>query len=162
MPSPLLRPGVQTDANDLLALHRRSILQLGPSGYTKAECESWASGLTATGYIDAMTGGGETYLVAEVSGNVAGFCSYKANEVIGLYVDPKEARRGVGSMLLCEAEAAIVRCSETSIKLSAALTAKKFYQSHHYEVRFERLWKTRGGLEILVCGMEKCIVQPLK
>ncbi len=162
MSSPLLRPGIQADANGLLALHRRSILQLGPTGYTKEECESWASGLTATGYIDAMTSGGETYLVAEVNGDITGFCSFKENEIIGLYVDPNAARNGLGSMLLCESEAAMARGSKAIIKLSAALTAVEFYQSHHYEIQFERLWKTRGGLVILVCEMEKCIVQPPK
>ena len=83
MSSPFLRSGVPADAGDIWALHRRSILQIGLSEYTKEECESWAYGLTPKGYVNAMTTGGETYSVVEVDGVICGFCSFKANEVMG-------------------------------------------------------------------------------
>lgn len=77
----LIRQGTNKDGHDLLSVHLDAICGLGPAAYTAEECESWASGLKAEGYSEAMSHGGEVFLVAETRGIVVGFCSYKDNEL---------------------------------------------------------------------------------
>ena len=49
--------------------------------------------------------------------------------------------------------------AEVTYKVRAALSAVTFYQSHHYKIKFNQLWKSRGGIEILMSEMEKSAVQ---
>lgn len=92
---------------------RRSCGSIGPrfsylAARATAEVESWAAGLAPERYVEAMSAGGETFIVAVApDGALAGFCSFKGDEVKGLYVAPDWARRGVGSALLRQAEATI-------------------------------------------------------
>lgn len=149
-----MRNANESDAEALLSVHRNSILKLGQSHYTAAECESWASGLTVDGYRSSMTSG-EVFIVAEDDTGVVGFCSFKNDEVVGLYVHPNAARRQIGSALLTRAEKTIRADDFNSIRLNAALSALAFYQSHGYRVQLSRSWTTRGGLEITISEMIK-------
>lgn len=106
-------------------------------------------------YQVAMNSGGETFLVAEANEKLVGFCSYKDDEIVGLYVDPTAARRGIGTQLLLAAEDEIATLSPTSIRLKAALSALVFYQSNGYGVVCKQDWTTKGGLRIDVCQMTK-------
>lgn len=158
MSDPKLRYGNQDDVHGILEIHHASILALGRSAYTKQECDSWASSLSPLTYQGAMTTGGETFLVIEQDSNLVGFCSFKVDEIVGLYVAPAESRKRLGSQLLCEAEALIAKNGGDTFTLTAALSALEFYQSHLYQIRAFLPWKTRGGLEIQVCQMVKNIV----
>ena len=149
-----LRGGTTDDADAIFRVHRSSILTLGRTAYRPEECESWAVGLSPKKYIDAMTVGGETYFVIEMQGEVVGFCSFKGDEVIGLYVDPSSSRRGVGSLLLSAVEKEIFTARISTIRLNAALSALKFYQEQGFSEVGRKQWKTRGGVEIVVCAME--------
>ena len=73
MNSHRLRVAAEADAQAILNVHRRSILELGTSAYTAAECESWAAGLVPERYVEVMTSGGESFLVAEDAAGVCGF-----------------------------------------------------------------------------------------
>ncbi len=150
-----IRSAETADADAILDVHRRSILEIGPAAYSATECESWAAGLVAEGYVDAMTVGGEVYLVAEDVTGVCGFCSFRHDEVIGLYVHPRAVRMGVGSMLLGHAERLIGETDVEKIRISAALCALPFYQARGYHIVQRKMWTTRGGVEIAVCDMEK-------
>ncbi|QTG17161.1 GNAT family N-acetyltransferase (plasmid) [Agrobacterium tumefaciens] len=75
---------------------------------------------------------GETFLIAETNGSVVGFCSFKDNEIVGLYVDPQNSRQGVGSSLLRAAEDQIFATANSSIILNAALSALEFYLTHGF------------------------------
>lgn len=152
-----LREGTEVDAEAILCVHRRSILGLGINAYSAAECASWAAGLRRERYRMAMLSGGETYIVAEVGNNLVAFCSYKSDEIIGLYVDPASSRRGIGSLLLQKTEEQISTERPVSIKLNAALSALDFYEMQGYRTTNRKKWKTRGGLEIDVYEMKKDI-----
>lgn len=151
----VVRAGKDSDADEILAVHRRSILGIGTNAYTQKECISWATGLTCEGYVRAMTTGGEDYLVALENNALLGFCSFRDNEIMGLYVSPEASRRGVGRQLLKNAEASITNNGKKSIKLTAALSALDFYKANDYQILNRKLWKTRGGREIQVCNMFK-------
>ncbi len=151
-----IRPGTPDDAAGILEIHKSAIMSLGRTAYSDAECESWAADLRPQRYVEAMTDG-ERYLLAETEGSPRAFCSFKDNEVIGLYVHFDVSRRGVGSVLLAEAEARIAAGGHSHVRLTAALSALSFYRAHGYEVVARKRWKTRGGLEIEVCDMTKTL-----
>jgi GNAT superfamily N-acetyltransferase len=102
-----------------------------------------------------MDEGDETFVIATVGESLAGFCSYTAREIVGLYVDPAFTRMRVGSHLLQRAEAQIGVDGANRVVLTAALSALPFYETHGYRPIRRRPWRTRGGLEIEVCDMEK-------
>ena len=161
MTAPRFRPGTSDDAPAILRVHRDSILSRGLATYSLAEVESWAAGLVPEGYAKAMTDGGETFIVAiAADGVLAAFCSFKDDEVKGLYVAPSAARRGVGGALLRQAEAAIRAAGHGRIRLDAALSGQAFYERHGYRVTARRGAKTRGGLVIPVVDMEKTLSAP--
>ncbi len=150
-----LRAATVADAEAILGVHRHSILELGLSAYTAEECESWAAGLVAERYVEVMTTGGESFLVVEDAAGLCGFCSFKKGEICGLYVHPRAAGKGVGTMLLSRAEEVIRVDPPEAIRLGAALSALPFYRTRGYRILKRKKWKTRGGLEIEVCDMEK-------
>ncbi|GHC55177.1 GNAT family N-acetyltransferase [Neogemmobacter tilapiae] len=150
-----LRQGVADDAFGILEVHRGSILRLGSLAYSEAECLSWAFGLHAKQYVQAMKALGETYWVAEMNGFICGFCSYLGNEVKGLYVHADVARMGIGTRLLEKAETEIFALGHDKIDLTAALSAKGFYRKHGYSSVQEKSWESRGGLEMTVLQMRK-------
>jgi len=154
------RRGTPDDAPAILYVHRSSILVLGREAYSLAEVESWAAGLVPERYVEAMNEGGETFIVAVAAGGLVGFCSFKDDEVKGLSVAPPAARRGVGSALLRQAEAAIAAAGHRRIRLGASLSGQAFYQHHGYRVVVRHGWKTRGGLVIAALAMEKALVVP--
>lgn len=122
---------------------------------------SWATGLVPERYVEAMNEGGETFIVAVAAdGDLAGFCSFKDDSVIGLYVAPTAAWRGVGSTLLRQAEAAIAAAGHRRIRPDAALSGQAFYERHGYRVTERHGRKTRGGLVIPVVDMEKALDAP--
>lgn len=153
-----LRAGTPADGKALLRVHRRAILAQRTAAYTDAEVRSWAAGLVADGYGEAMTDGGAAFLVAvDEEQRVVGFCSYKDNEVTGLYVDPAWSRRGVGRSLLRQAQAAIAAAGHDTVAVTASLIAQTFYESEGYKCVLRKTWKTRGGLVIDVPDMEKSL-----
>ncbi len=155
-----IRAATFEDASRFVQIHRRAILELGPASYTGRECDSWASGLQEDLYRKAMTSGGETFHVAEIDDHVIGFCSFREEEIIGLYVHPNHGRKGIGSALLASAESQISARPARVIRLNAALPAVEFYQFHGYRIIGRRSWKTRGGLSIGICRMVKDLSPP--
>ena len=156
-----LRRATPADAAAILRVHRDSILTLGIQTYSLAEVESWAVGLVAERYVEAMSVGGETFFIAVAfDGNLAGFCSFKDDEVKGLYVAPNWARRGVGSALLRQAEATISAGGHRLIRMVASLSGQAFYEHHGYRVLERREWKSRGGLVSAALAMEKALSMP--
>jgi len=154
----VIRSGAPGDAEAILRLHRASILGLGAEHYSLAEVESWAFGLVPEGYVAAMTEGGETFIVAAAAdGRLAGFCSFREDEVKGLYVAPDRARRGVGSALLRHAEAAIAASGCRRIRIGASLSGQAFYERHGYRVTDRHGWTSRGGLVMAALAMEKVL-----
>jgi len=126
--------------------------------YSLAEVERWAAGLVPERYVEAMNEGGETFIVAAAAGDLVGFCSFKDYEVRGLYVAPSAARRGVGSTMLRQAEAAIAAVGHRAVSASAPPSrARRSMSATGYRVVERRDWRTRGGLVIPVVDMEKML-----
>src|SRR4051794_15114973 len=101
-----IRPATPDDADALCDLHIRSIRVLCAGDYTPEQIDAWCRPKTPEKYRTAMTDGGETMFVAvDDYGSLAGFASFKGEELYAVYVAPDSIRRGVGRQLLQTVEA---------------------------------------------------------
>ena len=90
---------------------------------------------------------GERFLLAEhPQVGPVGFCSFRDDELIALYVTPGWNQRGIGAALLAEAETAIAAAGHRSCRINAARSALAFYRQRGYCVTKKMDWTTRGGL----------------
>ncbi len=150
-----IRPATLADAEALCALHKAAVRTLCVGAYTADEIEAWLRERELAGFRHAMTEGGETMLVAEGDGGVAGFASIKATMLFGLYVDPASGR-GAGLPLLQAAEDEVRRRGAAVLSLQATLNAVPFYRKHGY-MRQDRSTVRRGGRDLAVLDMIKAL-----
>jgi ribosomal protein S18 acetylase RimI-like enzyme len=85
--------------------------------------------------------------VAVVAASSAGWIATCDGSVLGLYVDPQFAGRGVGSELLRAGEAAIRAEGLNTVELEASANAESFYSQRGYQVSGQRL--ANGALPML-------------
>ncbi len=57
--------------------------------------------------------------------------------------------------LLAAAEAAIAAAGHGRIRIGASLSGRAFYEAKGYRVVADRVWKSRGGLDMAALDMEK-------
>lgn len=153
-----IRDGRPEDAEHLLEVHRRAILELGAAAYTLEETRSWAAKLVPLGYVRAMTEGNEVFEVAvDENDAVIAFVSVTDNEVMALYVSPERARAGIASALLVRAEQRIRSAGFDTIVIGAALSGLPFYLARGYQIEAETSWETRGGLTLEVATVRKAL-----
>lgn len=150
-----IRLATLADAEALCALHKDAVRSLCLGAYTAEEIEAWLREREPAGYRHAMTQGGETMLVAERDGAVAGFASSKATMLFGLYVDPAKGR-GAGQVLLQAAEDGIRQGGADVLSLQSTLNAVPFYRKHGY-MRQARSIVRRGGRDLAVLDMIKAL-----
>jgi putative acetyltransferase len=150
-----IRPATLADAEALCALHKASVRSLCAGAYTAEEIEAWLSEREPQGFRRAMTDGGETMLVAERDGAVAGFASIKHSMLFGLYVDPVQGR-GAGRLLLDAVEDLVRRRGAAVLSLQATLNAVPFYRKHGF-MRQDRSVVRRGGRDLAVLDMIKAL-----
>jgi putative acetyltransferase len=153
-----IRPATPGDAPFIERVHRDSIRGIRHPVYSRADLESWASGLYPDRYRRAMDEWGERILLAEADGaGVVAFCSWHGDEVIALYVLPGFAGRGIARRLLGLAEAEIGRAGHRAVGIGASLSALPFYERCGYRVVRRRDWRTRGGLVVPVADVTKLL-----
>ena len=155
MMSVTLRDFCDSDGPALLAIHTGAILATGDEFYTEAQRQSWAHGLVAEGYARARDGG-ETFILA-VDNAVIGFCSWSAERIVGLYVDPNHQGRGIGSLLLRHGEGALRSNGVTISQIHSSLPAVSFYEAHGYAVAGRAMYSSRGGLLMADATLEKTL-----
>lgn len=152
-----IRPAGLADAEALCALHKAAVRRLCLGAYTSEEIEAWLAEREPAGFRQAMTDGGETMLVAERDGAVAGFASIKGTVLFALYVDPARGR-GAGRLLLAAVEDEVRRRGAAVLSLQATLNAVPFYRKHGF-MRQDRSTVRRGGRDLAVLDMIK-VLQP--
>ena len=93
------------DAADMHRLHGAAVRQVCAKTVTPAVVEAWLYGRTPEGYLRAEPEGGEAFWVAvDRDGQTVGFGSWRADELIGLYVDPNFHGQGIGRALFAACE----------------------------------------------------------
>ena len=96
-----------------------------------------------------MAGGATTFFVATRGNEVLGFASDYPIDTdthgTSAYVRGSAARQGIGSTLLCLAEARARRCGARSVDIEASLAAADFYRRHGFT-------ETGRGKSLLTTG----------
>ena len=176
----LLRKASVRDIPDLEALIARSARELSTADYRPAQVEGALRGAFG---VDSQLLKDETYFVAEEHGRIVacGGWSYRATlfggdarddrdaseldpatqaaKIRAFFVDPAQARRGIGSMLLqqCEQEARARGFSQT--ELMATLPGVRLYEARGYVGQEKVSFDVGSGETIEFVPMRKSLVQ---
>lgn len=138
-----LRPYIASDAGECVSIFASSIAELAREDYDDGQCEAWIATAEdkanfAKRLQDSLT------LIATLEGATAGFASLKGADVVDMiYVDPEQARKGVGTALL-----------DALTKLAAARGAKKVTAevSDTAKPLFERLGYSAQRRNLVMLG----------
>ena len=123
-----LRLCTQADLPAVLHLFRTSVHTLCRADYTPAQLSAWAPADTDEAPW-ARRLQCQTFLLAEEDGDLMGFASLEGDYLDLLYVHPRHARRGVGTVL-CDALER--QCTGQRITVHASLTARPFFARRGY------------------------------
>lgn len=123
-----LRLCTQADLPAVLNLFRTSVHTLCRADYTPAQLSAWAPADTDEAPW-ARRLQCQTFLLAEEDCDLMGFASLEGDYLDLLYVHPRHARRGVGTVL-CDALER--QCTGQRITVHASLTARPFFARRGY------------------------------
>jgi putative acetyltransferase len=126
------RKATPSDAAVLHALRARSILELAPSAMPIEEVRKWAERGSAESMLRRLK---QTEVwVAEVPSQIVGWVAVRDGDYLdALYVDPRFARRGIGSRLLRLVEDLLCGRGISVIRADASWNAEGFYIRCGYE-----------------------------
>ena len=145
-----LRLCTQADLPAVLDLFRTSVHTLCRSDYTPDQLSAWApEDLDETPWARRLQC--QTFLLAEEDGALMGFASLEGDYLDLLYVHPRHARRGVGTVL-CDALER--QCTGRRITVHASLTARPFFARRGYRT-VEPHQVERRGVTLINYFMEK-------
>lgn len=143
------------DAASILSVHHRSVQTLCAADYSPEQISAWTSNRDPE--VVARSMASEETWVIERSGQVRGFGSRVAHEVVALYVDPDWIGHGLGRLLLATLERAMTRDGFGQARLDSTITAHNFYQRHGYRVVTQDIHFLRGGIPVPIVVMEKSL-----
>jgi GNAT superfamily N-acetyltransferase len=126
-----IRQAVQEDADEIFALHQRSVHALCASHYSSVHMAKWFSGRSADIYAPALQAG--RLWVAEANGQIVGFVGAEPGEVTLLFVAPEATGRAIGRMLL---EFGLSQASEDfqgPLTVVATKNSASFYRRHGFK-----------------------------
>ncbi len=128
-----LRPFLDTDTALLAAIFRAAIAELTDEDYEPDQQDAWASAADDEAAFGARLASSLT-LVATLGGEAVGFVSLKDNSLIDLlYVHPRIAGTGVGTVLSNAAETLAKARGAKAVSVDASDTALGFFQSRGFE-----------------------------
>ncbi len=157
---PSIRRATEADAEPILDLRGAAIRAFGTERYHEEQVERWAAQpLGSAPYIESIRNESESLLVAEVSGELAGFgrIELETGVVSAVYVHPDHARNRVGSELLSHLESRGRKAGVDSVTLHASLNAVPFYEAHGYERVSTVIHEVTGGVELACVEMARNI-----
>jgi GNAT superfamily N-acetyltransferase len=125
------RAAIPADAQALHELRLRSILELAPHGMSLQQAREWAD----KGSLESMVQRLEKTeaWVAEVGEKIVGWVAIRDDYLDALYVDPNNARTGIGTELLEFVENVLRRRGVCTIRADASLNSVGFYVRRGYE-----------------------------
>lgn len=147
-----LRRARPADARAIAAVMRAAVRGVAPGTYPARTLAAWGS-LPALYHAWAMTAGGETVLVAERAGRIAGYAGLRGAELTALFVRPSAARARVASALLARVEALARRRGVRRLRVDAALSGVLFYAARGFSgARRVRVPLPGGALQAVRMG----------
>lgn len=151
-----VRLGTAADLPALIDIQRRAILAVGTEAYGRDVAESWAAGLVGDG-MRAHLDAGDAIDVAldEETGQPVASCGYRAGEIMGLFVDPGHARRGLARALLGRALSALEQRAAGPVRVVATRPSLRLYVGAGFRPMATRPEPTRGGQAMEVFDMTR-------
>jgi ribosomal protein S18 acetylase RimI-like enzyme len=114
--------------------------------YNPQQIEAWVGARKPRDYLKARARG-EQFWVIEVDGTIAGFSGWLGKNILGFYMHPEFAGRGLGERLFKTVEKDYrLRSRFKYCVITATLTARDFYRKMGFK-DFQRINHTfrRGG-----------------
>ncbi|MBI2517897.1 MAG: GNAT family N-acetyltransferase [Opitutae bacterium] len=157
MPTPpTLRPYRPEDAPALAQLFRETIHTVNRRDYTPAQVEAWAPAQIDLARWQAKLAS-EEVVVAEVGGELAGFCSWTADGYLNfIFVHHAQQRKGIAAALYTAAEQALRAQGLARIHTQASVTAQPFFARQGFTVVKHQLVHVRG-VDLPNAVMEKSL-----
>ncbi len=120
------------DAVSLARLHRGTIRSVNKRDYSQKEIAAWSGRTSAKRFRNLVKL--NTRYVAVKNNSIVGFGDYKDNEVMGLYIHKNFIGRGIGTRLLTKMEREIYANGKRTLKCTATVTARPFYEKNGFKV----------------------------
>jgi ribosomal protein S18 acetylase RimI-like enzyme len=130
-----LRPAVEADIPQLESLLRRSWLSTWAAELTLETVQRWAREDLAGTYARTRW---RDFIVADKDGRVHGMCHVGGNFLHAIHLDHRSKRRGIGTLLMAEAERRIAADGHAEATLetdSFNKAAIAFYEQRGWRVR---------------------------
>ena len=149
----IIRDANHKDILDIKNIHVQSIKQINSKDYTPRQIRAVTKNRTVKRYKYLMKMGEKFFVVTRVN-KIVGFCSIKKNEIVKLYVHPKEMLKGIGAKLLMHIEKYAKKNKIKEIILKSTTTAMNFYTKKRYRI-VRKAKHVRNGVSMPVIWMEK-------
>ena len=178
---PTLRKATTADIPALNALIARSARGLSMADYRPPQIEGALRGAFG---VDSQLLADETYFVVEDSGEIVGCGGWsfrltlfggdaragrdssildpktQAAKVRAFFVDPRHARRGIGTLLLAHCESQALAYGYSEVELMATLPGAKLYAARGYAAGASVLFEVGAGESIEFIPMRKPLIAP--
>jgi GNAT superfamily N-acetyltransferase len=148
-----LRPATILDAEACARLHRDTVDGSYADAYDTAVVGAWRDGHTIERWEAAISASGY-FIVADQDGEIVG-CGGLVNNRTGVYIHPRNHRRGIARAIFQELEAMARQRGLEALELSAPERAVPFYESVGFERVGPASHRFQNGAEIAVIDMHK-------
>ena len=173
-----IRIAQRSDIPAIVNLINRSVRELGAADYTQQQIEG---ALVAAWGVDTQLIDDETYFSVEAANKLVGCGGWSfrgtlfgndtesdrnpakldpakdAAKIRAFFVEPAHARRGIGSMVMRECEAAARAMGFRNLELMATLPGQRLYQSHGFTASEPVEYPIDGNLTITFVPMGKVL-----
>jgi putative acetyltransferase len=140
-----LRPFRPEDLSSLVQLFHDSVHRVAAADYTPEQLNAWAP---AEADVERWRErfAGQEVVVAEIAGDLAGFCSWDAAGYLDfLYVHCAHQRKGIASVLYSVAEKSLRGKGLGRIHTQASLTAQPFFTRQGFRIVRPQVVQVRGS-----------------
>ena len=120
-----IRLATLSDAIAIHNLHTRSVRGLCSADYPPEVIDGWLHGRSPEGYQGIAKR--EMY-VYEDDGEIAGWSHVSPKGIVGLFVDPEQARKGIGRALFEHGLRIVRQRTSKQLEFPATVTAVPFYE----------------------------------
>ena len=130
-----IRRLAENDIPQMRELFRSTVLCVNSRDYTDEECKDWASCGDSTEHWKDLLTTNDFFAALDGGGNIIGFSSMNAGgHLHSLFVHKDWQGKGVGTMLLSEAERLAMEYGAGKITSEVSITARPFFEKHGYKV----------------------------
>lgn len=139
-----IRKATIVDIPVIAALFQTTLKKVNIRDYTPEQIEAWGQKANENRWRELFAGD-LVFMMAEKDGELAGFTSVNANGYIhSMFVDYRQQRRGVATLLLHEAEF-LAKCKGAEkLTSEVSITARPFFEKHGFDVVRENVVNIRG------------------